>query len=114
MTFCAFASTPASASSLLLGQTVECQYLFPTIGSDYSNAANGQYVLGPGVEVSNIVDERGWMDISDTNLTVHFTAGAGFTSGSFNGFRITDTSLLLFGTGLVAVARRARGKKSAR
>ena len=87
-----FFSTPLVVSaSLLDGQTVEYQYLFDTITTPYSSADNGNKLVGAGVEVSNIVDNDGTMDISDTNLFVDFTDVGTYSSfGSFNGFRITD------------------------
>jgi hypothetical protein len=83
-------AVPAQASPLLLGQTVQYQYLFPCITCNYSSASNGNYVVGAGVEVSNIVDSRGTLDISDRNLYFDFVSGGSFTSSAFNGFRITD------------------------
>ena len=87
-------STPLVVSaSLLDGQTVEYQYLVPTITTPYSVADNGNKLVGAGVEVSNIVDGYGIMNISDTNLYVDFTGESFFTiatGDTFNGFRITD------------------------
>jgi hypothetical protein len=82
---------PIVASSAVLdGKTVQYQYLFPTIATNYGNADNGNKLVGAGVEVANIVDARGTMDISDTNFYVDFTNDSSFTPATFNGFRITD------------------------
>lgn len=86
----ALCASPAQASTLMLGQTVEYQYLFPCIGCNYGTASNGNYVVGPGVEVANVADYLATMDISDTNLYVDYTSAAGWNPASFNGFRITD------------------------
>ena len=80
----------AQAAPLLLGQTVEYQYLFNTINTNYGNAANGNYVVGAGVEVNNIADGRGTLDISDTNLFVDYANASSWNGAAFNGFRITD------------------------
>jgi len=85
----AIGSSSASAA-LLDGQTVQYQYLFNTITSNYASADNGNKLVGPGIEVSNITDNVGTIDISDTNLTANFATASFFSSsGSFNGFRIT-------------------------
>jgi hypothetical protein len=81
---------PAQAAPLLLGQTVQYQYLFPCITCNYANAASGNYLVGAGVEVPNIVDTRGTLDISDANLYFDFTSASSFTVAEFNGFRIRD------------------------
>ncbi len=82
---------PVGASATVLdGQTVEYQYLYDTITTLYANADNGNKVVGPGIEVSNISDSRGTMDISDTNLYVDYVDSSSWNAASFNGFRITD------------------------
>lgn len=81
---------PDTSSALMLGNTVQYQYLFPSISSNYTNASNGNYLVGPSVEIANTVDGTGTTDISDTNLLVDFTGSGSFSTGSFNGFRITD------------------------
>jgi hypothetical protein len=81
---------PAQAAPLLLGETVRYQFLFPCITCDYANAANGNYLVGAGVEVPNIVDARGTLDISNENLYFDFASGGSFNPAAFNGFRITD------------------------
>lgn len=81
---------PSTSSALMLGNTVQYQYLFPTIVTNYTNASNGNYLVGPGIEVANAVDSAATVDISDTNILADFSMSAMFSSGSFNGFRITD------------------------
>ncbi len=78
------------SASLLDGNTVEYQYLYSTINSNYSNADNGNKIVGPGVEVSNISDGTGTIDFSDTNIYVQFNISTNWNSASFNGFRLTD------------------------
>lgn len=79
-------------ATLLNGQTVSFQYLFPTISSDYSSTANGNYVVGSGVEVLNGVccSFEGTVDISDNNIRVNFHGNGGYSSAAFNGFLISD------------------------
>jgi hypothetical protein len=86
-----FCPSPAQASPLLWGRTVEYQYLFPDINSNYLNASNGNYLVGPGVEVANVSDQQATLDLSDTNLFVDYLFFTGYwVDTSFNGFRITD------------------------
>jgi len=84
-----------ASATLLDGQTVTYQYLFPDLSSNYSGADNGDYVVGLGVEVLNVADDRATMDISDTNLYVDYGSSSLWTPSSFNGFRITDTYALI-------------------
>lgn len=92
---------PSTSSALPMGNTVEYQYLFPTINNNYPFADNGNYLVGPGIEVANIVDDVGTMDIFVTPppyplwmIYVVFNRSGTFSQGLFNGFRITD----IFGT----------------
>ena len=86
----AVAMTPVPAAALLTGETVNYQYYFPSLGSPYGSADNGNKLVGAGVEVSNLVDGQGTLDISDTTLLVAFTGQSTFGDASFNGFVITD------------------------
>jgi len=88
------AMTSGAHAQVFTGQTVNYQYLFPELTSNYSNAANGNYLVGPGVEFSNIVDGYGTMDFHDSGFLVSFTNGTSFTPSTFNGFRVSD----VFGT----------------
>jgi hypothetical protein len=77
-------------AALLDGETVSYQYYYPNQTSPYSNAANGNYLVGAGVEVSNIADGRGTLDISDTNLYIDYANQSSWNSSAFNGFKIKD------------------------
>ncbi len=77
-------------SALLEGKTVNYQYFFPDITSAYSNASNGDFTVDSSVEITNIVDSRGSMDISDSNIYVAFSSDSFFTPATFNGFKISD------------------------
>ena len=89
---------PASAQATLLeGETVSFTYFFPDLGTVYLSPADGNYLVGPGVEIPNgfccVVE--GTLDISDTNLLADFGAPSAFYApAAFNGFRISD----VFGT----------------
>lgn len=78
-------------SAFLNGQTVTYQYFFPNTSTPYGFASNGNYLVGPGTEVSNIADNMGTLDISDTNLLIDFSLNTSWTSTSFNGFKLSDT-----------------------
>lgn len=88
----AIAAMGSANASLLDGKTVSYQYLFPNISSNYPSGANGNYVVGAGVEISQgfCCGFEGQLNISDTNLLATFIASSSYTSDSFNGFRITD------------------------
>lgn len=79
-----------SQAALLDGQTVNYQYYYPGLGNPYGNSSNGDYVVGAGVEVANIADGMGTLDLSDSNIYVDYTNSSGWNPAAFNGFIITD------------------------
>ena len=86
------------SAALLDGKTVNYQYLFSDISTPYADAGNGDYVVGSGIEITNIANGAfynqipfyGTIDISDSNLYVDFMRGDTWMGVSFSGFRITD------------------------
>ncbi|AUZ83776.1 hypothetical protein [Methylophaga nitratireducenticrescens] len=78
-------------SAFLTGQTLTYQYYFPTMSSPYSNADNGDVIVGAGIEVNNVADNMATLDISDTNLLIDFSSSSYWNSSGFNGFKLTDT-----------------------
>lgn len=86
--FAAFASV--ANAGLFDGQQVGFKYYFPDLSSPYGGSANGTYLVGAGIEVANLVDGTGTLDLGGNTITADFPGGVGFSSGSFNGFRITD------------------------
>lgn len=100
----ALLATGAASASLLDGQTVNYQYFFPDTSTPYINAPNGDYVVGPGVEITNLVTDMASaaLDLSDTQITVLFHE-VGFNTGSFNGFRINDVNLSIASFGAVTI-----------
>jgi hypothetical protein len=88
----ALVAAGSAQASLLDGQTVGYQYFFSTTTSPYGNAPNGNYVVGPAVEINSIVDgSAGNVDITDNQIIVTFPS-IGFNFGDFNGFRISDVN----------------------
>ena len=82
----------AQAGVLLDGKTVGYQYLIPTTSDLYYQPAD--FVVGPGVELpalTNNTSDYATVDFSDTNIYVDFYGAAGFTSATFNGFRLYDS-----------------------
>ncbi len=79
-------------AALLDGKCIEYQYLFPNPGSNYPFADNGLKCVGPGVEVTNITDGVGTMDIFDDYILIDFSQSLSFTPASFNGFRLRDVT----------------------
>lgn len=79
-------------AALLDGNCIEYQYLFPDSGNNWPSADNGLKCVGAGVEVTNIVEGVGTMDIFDDYILIDFTVGSSFTPASFNGFRLRDVT----------------------
>jgi hypothetical protein len=82
------AATPAMATDLT-GETFDYQYYYPSLSDAYSNASNGSHVVGAGVEVANIVDSAGTLDVTSDQIIVDFTGSSWFNGADFNGFVIT-------------------------
>ena len=72
------------------GQTIHYQYYFHTPDTLYSHAANGDHLVGSGVEITNIVDGYGTMNFSGDEFVVNFDRGTSFNPAAFNGFVISD------------------------
>lgn len=89
-TIAALGFAASANASLLDAKTVSYQYYFPNVSSPYGGAANGNYVVGAGIEVANIVDGRGTLDISDHNLLADFSSDSTLAGSAFNGFKISD------------------------
>jgi len=85
---------PAVASATLMdGHTVRYEYFYPNLSTLLEDADNGDKLVGPGIEVSDIALDNGTMDISDTNIYVDFdppSGSGGWSAAVFNGFVITD------------------------
>jgi hypothetical protein len=82
-------------AAVLDGQTLGYVYNYPTIGTFYPPDRPAPYpssvVVGPGIEIPNIVDNIASLDISDTNLRLNFGSNGNFGGGvPFNGFILTD------------------------
>lgn len=88
------ASAGAAQAALLDGKTVSFTYLLPTINVDYPSSANGNYVVGAGVEISNgfCCGYEGTLNLSDTNILADFIASSAYNSAVFSGFRISDVN----------------------
>lgn len=88
------ATAPAFAGPIV-GSTVNYQYYVPTASSPYFGAPNGNYVVGPGVEIAQMLFGLGAaIDISATQVVIDFDVTTQFGSAPFNGFALTDA----FGT----------------
>lgn len=89
----ALVATGAANASLLDGQTVNYQYFYPDMSTPFGNAPNGDYVVGPGVEITNFIEGGGGdIDLRDTQIAVLFS-DVEFVGGEFNGFRINDVNM---------------------
>lgn len=87
-------ATPVANAALLMGNTVSFTYLFSDINTVYGSSANGNYVVGAGVEILNgfCCNFEGTLDISDSNILADFHGSSTYSGASFNGFRITDVN----------------------
>ncbi len=82
---------PGAANAVLLdGKTLNYQYYFEDLDSPYPFADNGDKIVGAGVEVSDVIDGRGTIDISDTNIFVDFQSSSKFVAAEYNGWVMTD------------------------
>jgi len=90
------AAAGGAQAGLLDGQTVSYTYFFPDSSSTYFSTANGNYVVGAGVEIPDgfCCNFEGSLDLSDTNILADFHGNSSYTGSAFNGFRISD----VFGT----------------
>jgi hypothetical protein len=90
------------SATLLDGKTINYQYYVPDLAHPYFYAGNGNYLVGSGVEITdiangtyyNIIPYYGTIDISDTNIYVRFITYDHWNPATFSGFEITD----VFGT----------------
>lgn len=83
-----FFASPAHAT-LLEGKSLGLQHYFPDLSSPYNGGADGNYVVGPAVEVPHF-DDGISLDISDTSLRFQFLMTNKFTPAEFNGMKISD------------------------
>ena len=87
LVFCAWAS--AATAGIFDGQTVQYQYLLFTPTNPFDDGAAGNYVVGPGPEISTFAYN---LDIGGDGFTVQFTISDHWTTVPFNGFRLTDVN----------------------
>ena len=80
----------SASAAPLLGSTVNYQYYFPNLASAYGSADNGNKVVGAGVEVSNIADNRGTMDISASQIIIDFANSSSWVAAAYNGWVLSD------------------------
>lgn len=86
------AATAPAQAALLTGKCLDYQYLYPASGIRYANADNGLKCVGEGIEVRNVVDGIGTLDLGDDFLEVRFGVNSSFNEAWFNGFRLSDVT----------------------
>ena len=72
------------------GKIIHYQYFFHESDTMYSDAANGDHLVGSGVEITNVVDGYGTLDFSGDGFDINFDRGSSFNPAAFNGFVISD------------------------
>nr|WP_027467998.1 PEP-CTERM sorting domain-containing protein [Deefgea rivuli] len=83
----AFASASMLANAAVFdGKTVEFQYLFPNVNSNYSSPIS----VTEGTQANFTPYFK--IDLAGSNITTTFTYGSTWTQTAFNGFRISDVN----------------------
>jgi hypothetical protein len=84
-----FIISTTTHAAFLDGKTVEFQYLYPDINSEYTNSGVPQdnFVVGAGTEYFGFFFNT---DFSDSNILINYNVSGEWQSTSFNGFRVTD------------------------
>src|SRR5687768_16157392 len=85
-------SSNALAGPILQGETIGYGYEFPDINSSFVSPADGNYAVGPGVEITNgfCCGFEGTVDFSDTTIYLDFTTEVIYSPGAFNGSHFFD------------------------
>jgi len=97
-------STGAMASGLI-GDTMSFQYYYPDLSNPYGGSSNGSFVVGSGVEVSNVADGVATLDVQNNKIEIDFDSFAStFNSVSFNGFVLSSSTPGVFGAVTVDAA----------
>jgi len=85
------AATPSALQAQSFdGSTLNYQYYFPNSGTEYPDADNGPFVVGPGIEVTNVSDGRATLDISGSNIFIDFLNASNWGPADFNGWILSD------------------------
>ena len=90
LTVLALGTSSAAGAQSFDGATLNYQYYFPNSGTEYLAADNGSFVVGPGLEVDNVSDDRATLDISGSNIFIDFISNSNWTSTTFNGWVLSD------------------------
>jgi hypothetical protein len=67
-----FTVTPVDDPGFM-AKTVNYQYHYPTTTANYPSASNGDFVVGNGVEITNIADDIGTIDIENDMIVIDFS-----------------------------------------
>jgi hypothetical protein len=86
----ALAASSAAGAQSFDGSTLNYQYYFPNNGVPYPAASNGPFVVGPGIEVTNVSDGRATLDISGSNIFIDFIDTSNWGQATFNGWVLSD------------------------
>ena len=84
-------ATPSTVDAQTFdGSTLTYQYYFPNSGTPYPDADNGSFLVGPGLEVTNVSDNRATLDISGSNIFIDFLNSSNWGPAEFNGWILSD------------------------
>ena len=86
----ALAASSAADAQSFDGATLNYQYYFPNSGTPYAAADNGSFVVGQGIEVTNVSDDRATLDINGSNVFIDFISSSNWGPASFNGWILSD------------------------
>lgn len=90
LTALALATSSAAGAQSFDGSTLDYQYYFPNSGTPYPDSSNGSFVVGPGIEVANVSDNRATLDVSGSNIFIDFVDTSNWGPASFNGWILSD------------------------
>lgn len=86
----ALALPAAAGAQSFDGSTLTYQYYFPNSTTPYPAADNGPFVVGPGIEVTNVADGVATLDVSGSNIFIDFVSTSFWGTTTFNGWVLSD------------------------
>ena len=90
LTILALATSSAAGAQSFDGSMLTYQYYFPNSGVPYPAASNGSFLVGPGIEVPNVSDDRATLDVSGSNIFIDFIDTSNWGPATFNGWVLGD------------------------
>ena len=85
----ALVAVPAIANAQLVGNTVQVNYVYPSIGSTFASA---NVVVGAGTELPGFpgLDPRTNIDLLNSSIDITYNSAGSWNSAAFNGLHFFD------------------------